>query len=113
MPFASQGSRYTFRVSPTQVSATAISTTRCSSCRTAVPGECIISDHVSCHRQKVSGLEQEVSCDSPPPQQSTWEPPVSPFGLIEEQVFHNPWKVFLACLLLNRTSATQVRKSTG
>eukprot|EP00892_Ulva_mutabilis_P012444 jgi/Ulvmu1/9572/UM054_0002.1 len=64
-------------------------------------------------RQKVVQREQAVRSNSPPPQQSTWEPPVSPFGLIEEQLFHNPWKVFLACILLNRTSATQLRRIWG
>lgn len=37
-----------------------------------------------------------------------WEPPVSPFGLIEEQLFWDPWKLLAACILLNKTSGTQV-----
>lgn len=62
-------------------------------------------------RHKVEWREQavEVGVDSPPAQQATWVPPASPFGLIEEQVYHNPWKLLLACMLLNRTTATQVR----
>jgi methyl-CpG-binding domain protein 4 len=39
-----------------------------------------------------------------------WEPPVSPFGLIEEQVYHDPWRLLVACMLLNKTSGVQVRK---
>jgi methyl-CpG-binding domain protein 4 len=39
-----------------------------------------------------------------------WEPPASPFGLIEEQLFTNPWKLLVACLLLNKTTAQAVRK---
>ena len=46
---------------------------------------------------------------SPDPRCATWEPPVSPFGLLEEQLYHDPWKVFLACLLLCRTHANQAR----
>ncbi|MEW5316422.1 MAG: hypothetical protein WDW38_007797 [Sanguina aurantia] len=40
----------------------------------------------------------------------TWEPPASPYGLIEEVLFQDPWKLLLACVLLNRTSGVQVRK---
>lgn len=41
----------------------------------------------------------------------TWEPPVSPYGLLEEEevIFKDPWKLFLSCILLNRTTAVQVR----
>ena len=45
-------------------------------------------------------------------QVATWEPPASPFGLIEEQLFTNPWKLLVACLLLNKTTAQAVRKVT-
>ncbi|KAK9816537.1 hypothetical protein WJX72_001655 [[Myrmecia] bisecta] len=44
------------------------------------------------------------------PRTSLWEPPQSPFGLIEEQLYDNPWKLLLACLLLNKTTGVQVRK---
>jgi len=44
----------------------------------------------------------------PDPRLSTWEPPVSPFGLIEEELYHDPWKLLLACMLLNKTSGKQV-----
>eukprot|EP00873_Tetraselmis_striata_P015416 jgi/Tetstr1/435680/TSEL_024580.t1 len=39
-----------------------------------------------------------------------WEPPQSPFGLIQEQVYSDPWKVLLCCILLNKTTITQVRR---
>lgn len=41
----------------------------------------------------------------------SWEPPVSPYGLLEEEevIFKDPWKLFLSCILLNRTTAVQVR----
>ena len=42
------------------------------------------------------------------PRVSLWEPPQSPFGLIEEQLFGNPWKLLIACILLNKTSVVQV-----
>lgn len=39
---------------------------------------------------------------------AVWEPPVSPFGLIEEELYSDPWRLLIACILLNKTSITQV-----
>lgn len=47
---------------------------------------------------------------SPDPRLTVWEPPVSPFGLLEEELYENPWKILVACMLLNKTSGAQVRK---
>ena len=47
------------------------------------------------------------------PRVSLWEPPQSPFGLIEEQLFGNPWKLLIACILLNKTSVVQVGPFCG
>lgn len=44
----------------------------------------------------------------PDPRVALWEPPQSPFGLLEEQLFQDPWRLLVACLLLNKTSAVQV-----
>lgn len=44
------------------------------------------------------------------PRQVLWEPPVSPYGLLEEELYMDPWKLLVACMLLNKTSAMQVRK---
>jgi endonuclease III len=41
---------------------------------------------------------------------AVWEPPVSPYGLIEEELYDDPWKLLTACLLLNKTSGRQVRR---
>jgi endonuclease III len=40
-----------------------------------------------------------------------WLPPVSPYGLIEEDqmVFRDPFKLLVVCQLLNKTGATMVR----
>jgi len=43
------------------------------------------------------------------PRVALWEPPVSPYGLLEEELFNDPWKLLVACMLLNKTTATQVR----
>lgn len=37
-----------------------------------------------------------------------WVPPVSPYGLIQEQLYQDPWKVLVACMLLNKTGGRQV-----
>jgi hypothetical protein len=39
-----------------------------------------------------------------------WEPPPSPYGLIQETLFRDPWKVLVACLLLNKTTGDAVRR---
>jgi len=39
-----------------------------------------------------------------------WVPPVSPYGLIQEQLYQDPWKVLVACMLLNKTGGRQMHK---
>lgn len=33
-----------------------------------------------------------------------WTPPKSPYGLIQESLFHDPWKLLIATIFLNRTT---------
>jgi len=33
-----------------------------------------------------------------------WIPPKSPFGLVQETLFHDPWKLLIATIFLNKTS---------
>ncbi|GMH37837.1 hypothetical protein BSKO_05710 [Bryopsis sp. KO-2023] len=47
--------------------------------------------------------------NSAEPRRCLWEPPVSPYGLIEELLYWDPWKLLIACILLNKTSGVQVR----
>lgn len=37
-----------------------------------------------------------------------WEPPASPYFLIEEVLYDNPWKLLVACMLLNKTTGRAV-----
>ncbi|KAK6923618.1 hypothetical protein RJ641_009818 [Dillenia turbinata] len=39
---------------------------------------------------------------------NNWKPPRSPFGLLQEDHAHDPWRVLIICMLLNRTSGCQV-----
>jgi len=39
----------------------------------------------------------------------TWVPPPSPYGLLQEAVFYDPWRVLVVCVLLNKTTCLQVR----
>ncbi len=39
----------------------------------------------------------------------SWVPPPSPYGLIQETLFADPWKVLVACILLNHTTCGAVR----
>ncbi len=34
---------------------------------------------------------------------SRWIPPKSPYNLIQEQLWHDPWKIFVACIFCNLT----------
>ena len=33
-----------------------------------------------------------------------WVPPVSPFGLVQEQLYTHPWKLLVATIFLNKTN---------
>ncbi|XP_027343727.1 uncharacterized protein LOC113856194 isoform X2 [Abrus precatorius] len=41
---------------------------------------------------------------------NTWNPPHSEFGLIQEGHVHDPWRVLVICMLLNRTTGDQTKK---
>ena len=36
-----------------------------------------------------------------------WIPPRSPFNLIQEQLWEDPWKIFVACIFCNLTKRVQ------
>eukprot|EP00803_Ostreobium_quekettii_P005760 evm.model.scf_1562.5 EVM.evm.TU.scf_1562.5 scf_1562:30486-34605(+) len=44
------------------------------------------------------------------PRRTLWVPPQSPYNLLEEELYDDPWKVLVACILLNRTTIGQVRR---
>eukprot|EP00898_Chlorokybus_atmophyticus_P008165 jgi/Chlat1/834/Chrsp104S01175 len=48
--------------------------------------------------------------DGPVGPRVLWTPPKSPFGLIQEQLYQDPWKVLVACMLLNKTSGKVVHQ---
>lgn len=39
---------------------------------------------------------------------NNWKPPCTPWHLIQEDHAHDPWRVLVICLLLNRTTGSQV-----
>ncbi|XP_048343932.1 methyl-CpG-binding domain protein 4 isoform X3 [Sphaerodactylus townsendi] len=39
-----------------------------------------------------------------------WTPPRSPFNLVQETLFHNPWKLLIATIFLNKTSDEYLTK---
>ncbi|XP_062003696.1 uncharacterized protein LOC133721174 [Rosa rugosa] len=41
---------------------------------------------------------------------NTWIPPRSEFGLLQEDHYHDPWRVLVICMLLNRTTGTQLKE---
>ncbi|KAJ6852434.1 methyl-CpG-binding domain protein 4-like protein [Iris pallida] len=40
---------------------------------------------------------------------NSWVPPPSPFGLLQEKHYFDPWRVLLICMLLNITTSRQVK----
>eukprot|EP00270_Netrium_digitus_P021797 TRINITY_DN9550_c0_g3_i1.p1 TRINITY_DN9550_c0_g3~~TRINITY_DN9550_c0_g3_i1.p1 ORF type:complete len:658 (-),score=184.86 TRINITY_DN9550_c0_g3_i1:146-1999(-) len=38
----------------------------------------------------------------------SWQPPQSPYGLIQEKLYKDPWKLLVACILLNKTAGQQM-----
>jgi methyl-CpG-binding domain protein 4 len=41
---------------------------------------------------------------------TSWKPPKSPHGLLQESLWPNEWKILVSCLLLNLTTRKQVDK---
>ncbi|CAH2051992.1 unnamed protein product [Thlaspi arvense] len=41
---------------------------------------------------------------------NTWVPPRSPCNLLQEDHWHDPWRVLVICMLLNKTSGAQTRR---
>lgn len=39
-----------------------------------------------------------------------WIPPISPVGMLQEDLWPDPWKILVACILHNQTSRKQVDK---
>ncbi|XP_026713378.1 methyl-CpG-binding domain protein 4, partial [Athene cunicularia] len=71
------------------------------------PEECIPQTQVE--RRKTSPyFSSKYSKEAPsPPRRKAlrkWTPPRSPFNLIQETLFHDPWKLLIATIFLNKTS---------
>uniref|UniRef100_A0A8C8AXB3 Methyl-CpG-binding domain protein 4 n=1 Tax=Otus sunia TaxID=257818 RepID=A0A8C8AXB3_9STRI len=71
------------------------------------PEECIPRTQVD--RRKTSlYFSSKYSKEAPsPPRRKAfrkWTPPRSPFNLIQETLFHDPWKLLIATIFLNKTS---------
>jgi len=47
------------------------------------------------------------------PGKGPWVPPASPYELILEKLYSDPWKLLLACMLLDKTADKQVRAPVG
>ncbi|GIM08127.1 hypothetical protein Vretimale_12169, partial [Volvox reticuliferus] len=66
--------------------------------------------HAGAQRGVQGGPDDTQQTD---PRVSLWIPPASPWGLIEEALYDNPWRLLVACILLNRTTGRQVRQVLG
>ena len=41
---------------------------------------------------------------------SSWNPPKSPIGMLQEDMWPDPWRILVVCMLHNQTSRKQVNK---
>ncbi|XP_051011089.1 methyl-CpG-binding domain protein 4 isoform X2 [Acomys russatus] len=60
----------------------------------------------SCSQAKKHFTSEPFQALSPPRRKAfkKWTPPRSPFNLVQETLFHDPWKLLIATIFLNRTS---------
>ncbi|XP_059167186.1 capping protein inhibiting regulator of actin dynamics-like isoform X2 [Physella acuta] len=67
-----------------------------------ITAEMILASNKSKYFKKSGGL-------APPKLRQTdkWIPPRSPFCLVQESLFHDPWKLLIATILLNKTTGRQ------
>lgn len=41
------------------------------------------------------------------PEKKKWTPPKSPYNLVQETLFHDPWKLLISSIFLNRTAGNK------
>ncbi|ONK60976.1 uncharacterized protein A4U43_C08F24700 [Asparagus officinalis] len=61
-------------------------------------------------RSAMTAKEKYMDCYKRVETGNTWEPPVSPYGLLQECHYTDPWRVLIICMLLNITSGVQVNR---
>ncbi|KAJ4719284.1 methyl-CpG-binding domain protein 4-like protein [Melia azedarach] len=59
---------------------------------------------VKCGLSKMEKLDEAYQRKPP---DNTWKPPRSTVGLLQEDHAHDPWRVLVICMLLNRTTGMQ------
>uniref|UniRef100_A0A8D0JLT6 Methyl-CpG-binding domain protein 4 n=1 Tax=Sus scrofa TaxID=9823 RepID=A0A8D0JLT6_PIG len=64
------------------------------------------SEMDSCSQTEKDSTVKILQALSPPRRKAfkKWTPPRSPFNLVQETLFHDPWKLLIATIFLNRTS---------
>ncbi|XP_062356951.1 methyl-CpG-binding domain protein 4 [Cinclus cinclus] len=92
--------------SDTEVGAEPWDRTSCTAV-TVLPEESVLRTRVE--RRKTSpyfSTKYSKEAPSPPRRKALrkWTPPRSPFNLIQETLFHDPWKLLIATIFLNKTS---------
>lgn len=67
--------------------------------------------HNTNRKPRLKTLQSHLSDDYVPPgsQKPLWSPPKSPHGLLEEDLYQNPWSLLVATIFLNKTSCMVAR----
>ncbi|KAI4313283.1 hypothetical protein L6164_026274 [Bauhinia variegata] len=73
---------------------------------------CLLGDESSCKANKttLSASEKRDEAYKRRAPDNTWKPPRSEFSLLQEDHAHDPWRVLVICMLLNRTTGLQARR---
>ncbi|XP_066285297.1 nucleolar protein dao-5-like [Branchiostoma lanceolatum] len=74
----------------------------------SAPGATTNGDGASAREPGVSPYFSGDAGNLPPPKEkfaaTKWTPPRSPFNLVQEHLFHDPWKLLVATIFLQRTT---------
>ncbi|XP_048588363.1 methyl-CpG-binding domain protein 4-like [Nematostella vectensis] len=64
-------------------------------------------DSLETSAKQVEATQSPYFKDAAQPKTPKWTPPKSPFSLVQETLFHDPWKLLVSSIFLNRTAGTQ------
>lgn len=67
-------------------------------------------DVLNAAQKRDEAYKRKTGGDGDDDDDNKWKPPPSEIRLIQHDHFHDPWRVLVICILLNRTSGSQTRR---